>query len=57
MAKRRIELTIEISNDQSGMSALRLFLKGLLRSFGIKCIDLRELTDNATDDGDASHET
>ena len=55
--KRRIALLIEISNDQHGMSALRIFLKGLLRSFGITCLSIREPKDTVTfKDEDARHE-
>ena len=56
--KRRIAILIELPADnQSGMSALRLFLKGLLRSFGIKCLSIREPKDTVTfRDQDASHD-
>jgi len=46
--KRRIAILIEIPNDQHGMSALRLFLKGLLRSFGIRCLSIREPCETVT---------
>ncbi len=38
--KRRIAILIEIPDRQHGLSALRIFLKGLLRSFGIRCISV-----------------
>jgi len=56
--KRRIAILIEIPNDQHGMSALRIFLKGLLRSFGIMCLSIREPKDTVTFKNEvADHDT
>ncbi|MFY8202423.1 MAG: hypothetical protein ACOVLE_17240, partial [Pirellula staleyi] len=43
--KRRIALLLELPADNPhlvGMVALRRLLKGLLRSYGLKCIDIKE---------------
>ncbi len=46
--KRRIALLLEYNCDQLGHSALRKLLKGLLRSFGIKCLSIRDPSDTVT---------
>jgi len=49
MSKRRIAILLELpSDDQNGMAALRLFLKGILKSFGIKCLSIRDTKDTVT---------
>ena len=43
--KRRIALLLELpadSPDSLGMIALRRLLKGLLRAYGLRCIDISE---------------
>jgi len=45
IAKRRIALLLELpadSPDSLGMIALRRLLKGLLRAYGLRCIDIQE---------------
>ena len=45
--KRRIALLLELpadSPDMIGMIALRRLLKGLLRVYGLRCIDIQEQT-------------
>ena len=40
--KRKIALLLEYDCDQLGHSALRKVLKGLLRSFNIRCLSIRD---------------
>ena len=48
--KRRIALLLELPDDSEGlgMIALRRFLKGLVRSFGIKCVSIKEPSQTST---------
>ena len=57
--RRRIAILIELPDDnQHGMIALRRFLKGLLRSFGIRCLSIREPNETVTiRDDNTPHET
>lgn len=43
-AKRKIALLLELPDDTAGLGiiALRRFLKGLVRSFGIRCLSIKE---------------
>ena len=56
--RRRIAILVELPADNSdGMISLRRFLKGLLRSFGIKCLSIKHPSETATfGEEDASHE-
>lgn len=47
---KRIALLIELPDDSNGlgMIALRRFLKGLIRSYGMKCLSIRPPEDTVT---------
>lgn len=50
-AKRRIAILLELPEDTPhllGTIALRRLLKGLLRSYGLKCLSIKEPSDTAT---------
>jgi hypothetical protein len=41
----RFIVTFAVGNDVDGIKALRALLKSALRRFGLRAIDVRELTD------------
>ena len=49
-AKRKIAILVEIpiGLDNAGMAALRRFLKALIRSYGIKCLAVKNPIDTKT---------
>lgn len=48
--RKRIAILLELPDDSSGlgMLALRRFLKGLLRSYGMRCLSIRPPEDTVT---------
>jgi len=45
MSKRTIKITLALPDDSDGlgMIALRRFLKGLLRAYGLRCTHIEEI--------------
>lgn len=48
--RKRIAILLELPDDSSGlgMLALHRFLKGLLRSYGMRCLSIRPPEDTVT---------
>lgn len=48
--RKRIAILLELPDDSSGlgMLALRRFLKGLIRTYGMRCLSIRPPEDTVT---------